>query len=129
VVRKVKKSDAAGYLTKAREFLASAQDNLKKERCNAAGFDATQSMINANDALTVFFLEQRASTDHREAVRLHVDVIKTIKDGAKREMLKRSLDMRSEAGYLGKNISKRNSMRLVRDAVSFLGWVEKHLKL
>ena len=37
--------------------------------------------------------------------------------------------MRSEAGYLGKTISKKNSERLVKDAVSFLGWVEKYLKL
>lgn len=128
MVRKVKRSEAPGYLNKAKEFLASAQDDLERGRHNAAGFNATQSMINANDALTVFFLEQRASTDHREAVRLHVDVIKTIKDGKKREILKRSLDMRSEAGYLGKTISKKNSERLVRDAVSFLGWVEKYLK-
>jgi HEPN domain-containing protein len=128
VARKVKRSDASAYLKKSREFLASARDSLKKGRFNAAGFDATQSMINANDALTVFFLEKRASTDHGEAVRLHVDVIKTIKDGAKRVMLRRSLDLRSEAGYLGKAISKKNSERLVKDAVSFLGWVEKYLK-
>lgn len=125
----MKKSYASGYIRQAKEFLASAQDNLKRGRYNAAGFDATQSMINANDALTIFFLERRASTNHREAVRLHVDVIKTIKDGAKRDVLKRSLDLRSEAGYLGKTISKRDSERLVRDAISFLRWVEKHLKL
>jgi len=129
VVRKVKKSEASAYLRKAREFLASARDDLKKGRHNAAGFDATQSIINANDALTIFFLERRASADHREATRLHIDVIKTIKDSTKRELLKKSLDMRSEAGYLGKTISKKDSERLVKDAISFLGWVEKLLKL
>ena len=129
MVRKVKRSDASAFLQKSKEFLASARDNLKKERFNAAGFDATQSMINANDALTVFFLERRASTDHREAVRLHVDVVKTIKDGSKRQVLKKSLDLRSEAGYLGRAISKRNSETLVKSAVSFLGWVEKYVKI
>jgi HEPN domain-containing protein len=84
-------------------------------------------MINANDALTDHFLERRASTNHREAVRLHVDVVKTIRDGSKRQVLKKSLDPRSEAGYLGKAISKKDGEKLVKGAVSFLAWVEKHL--
>ena len=85
-------------------------------------------MINANDALTICFLERRASTDHREAMKLHIDVIKTTKDDAQRDALKRSLDMRSEAGYLGKAISKKDAGRLVRYAVSFMRWVKEYVK-
>lgn len=129
MVRKVRRSDALAYLRQAEEFLSSAQDNLQQRRLNVAGFNATQSIINANDALTIYFLERRASADHREAIRLHIDVIRTIKDDAQRGVLKRSLDMRSTAGYLGKTISEKDAMRLIRYAVSFVRWVKKYVKV
>ncbi len=66
MVREVKKDEAFNYLKKAEEFTGSAQDNFIKGRFNAAGFDATQAIINSNDALTIFFLEKRASSDHRK---------------------------------------------------------------
>ncbi|MFQ6127785.1 MAG: HEPN domain-containing protein [Thermoplasmata archaeon] len=128
MVRKVRRSDAFGYLRQAEEFLSSAQDNLQLERFNVAGFNAIQSTINANDALTIYFLERRASANHREAIRLHIDVIKVIKDDAQRDKLKKSLDMRSTAGYLGKPISEKDARKLVRYAAAFTKWVKRHVR-
>jgi len=82
MVRKITKSEATDYIKKADEFLSSAQDNLIKRRFNAAGFEATQAIINANDALTIYFLEQRASKNHREAIKLHLDVVRVINDSS-----------------------------------------------
>lgn len=65
MVKEVVKSGAVNYLRQADEFLDSARDNLAKSRLNAAGFDAIQAMINANDALTIYFLEKRASRDKK----------------------------------------------------------------
>lgn len=106
----------------------STRDNLAKNRLNAAGFDAIQAMINANDALTIYFLGKRASRDHKEAVRLHVDVVRVINDSSCRDTLKGALDMRSAAGYLGSRIGKGNAERLVSSAIRFVGWVKKYVK-
>ena len=54
------------------------------------------------------------------------DVIEAIKDDARRGALKRSLDLRSTAGYLGKTISEKDATRLIRYAVSFVRWVKKY---
>lgn len=128
MVSEVKKKEAIQYLDQAEEFLASSKDNLIKDRYNAAGFNAIQSMINANDALTIYFLERRASRDHREAIKMHIDVVKIINDSAWRKKLKESLDMRSNAGYSGTNISKKDAGKLIRHATQFIGWVRNHLK-
>ena len=128
MVKEIAKSEAAGYLRQADEFLDSTRDNLAKNRLNAAGFDAIQAMINANDALTIYFLGKRASRDHKEAVRLHVDVVRAINDSSCRDILKGALDMRSAAGYLGSRIGKGNTERLVSSAIRFVGWVKKYVK-
>ena len=125
----VKKKEAIQYLKQSEEFLASSKDNMKTKRYNAAGFNAIQSMINANDALTIYFLERRASRDHREAIKMHIDVVKIINDSSWRKKLKEALDMRSNAGYTGTNISKSDAEKLVRHATQFIEWVRKHLKI
>ncbi len=128
MVREVKKEESLDYIKKAEEFLSSAQENLIKGRDNAAGFDATQSIINANDALTIFFLEKRASAEHREAVRLHIDVVRNINDNTGRTIIKNALDMRSAAGYLGKSIAKKEAEILVKSAIKFIEWAKKYIR-
>lgn len=109
MVREIRKLEVGSYLDQSEEFLESARDNMNKDRFNAAGFNAIQSMINANDALTIFFLEQRASKDHKEAVRLHVDVIRIINDSSCRNLFKNALDLKSTVGYLGKVCKQEGS--------------------
>lgn len=128
MVREVKKDEAFNYLKKAEEFTGSAQDNFIKGRFNAAGFDATQAIINSNDALTIFFLEKRASSDHREAIKLHIDVIRTINDNFGRAIIKNALDMRSAAGYLGETIGRADAENLIKSAIKFAEWVKRYVK-
>jgi uncharacterized protein (UPF0332 family) len=101
MVKEVRKKQAVQYLVQAEEFLASASQNLKAKRLNAAGFSAIQSMIYANDALTIYFLERRASKDHREAIKMHIEVVKIINDGSFRTRFKEAMDKRAYVGYLG----------------------------
>ena len=120
------KSDAAaGFLRQAAEFLASARRSFEEKRYNAAGFDGIQAMINANDALTAHFLGAVASLDHREAIRLHLDVVGSIGDGAQRDVLKRDLDLRSTFGYIGVSASRAQAERVLRDAARFIEWVRR----
>lgn len=128
MVKEVRKKEAIQYLNQAEEFLASASQNLKEDRFNAAGFSAIQSMINANDALTIYHLERRASKDHREAIKMHVDVVRIINDGSQRGRFKEAIDKRAYVGYLGTPISKKDAEELLRSAKLFLIWVRKYVK-
>lgn len=128
MVKEIKRKEAMQYIAQAEEFLASARQNLENDRYNAAGFDAVQSMINANDALTIYYLEQRASADHREGLKLHADVVRIINDGSQRERLKEAMQLRSDAGYMGTSISKGDAAKTLRYAVQFIGWVRKYVK-
>ena len=127
MVREVRKNEAVKYVKQAEEFIASAMENFDSSRYNAAGFNAVQAMINANDALTVYHIERRASKDHREALKLHLDVVRIINDGAQREKLKDAIEQRANAGYLGNSLSKKDADKLLRHAIQFLSWVKKYL--
>lgn len=128
MVKEIRKKEAFQYIKQAEEFLTSAKQILENKRYNAAGFNAIQSMINANDAITIYFLERRASKDHREAIKMHIDVIRIINDRSQRNRLKEALDLRSYVGYLGTPISKRDAEKLVRSATQFILWVKKYIK-
>lgn len=125
MARAVRREAAEGFLRQAEEFLASARDSLAAGRLNAAGFNAVQSLINANDALTAHFLGTIASLDHREAVRLHVDVVRILGDASQRDILKGALDERSDFGYLGRKASRRAVEGVLRDAARFVEWVRR----
>jgi len=125
MARSVRRQAAEAFLRQAEEFLASARDSLGAGRLNAAGFEAVQSLINANDALTAHFLGTVASLDHREAVRLHVDVVRIVGDASQRDVLKGALDERSAFGYLGKQASPASVEKVFRDAARFLEWIRR----
>jgi len=116
------------YLTKAKEFLESAKDNINKQRFNVAGFDAIQSAINANDAFTGRFVRKRGSRNHNEALKLNRDAVVLAGDSRGREFLKRCLRSRSDVGYTSILTSKSTSETIMRDAEKFLSWVETKLK-
>lgn len=127
MARTVRAAAAAAYLGGAEEFLESARRDFEERRYNAAGFGAVQCLINANDALTARFLGAVASLNHREAVRLHADVVRLLDDASQRDSLKRNLDLRSAFGYLGIRASKDQAERALRDAARFLEWVRRNL--
>ncbi len=129
MARTVRREAASAFLGQAGEFLESARRNFEETRYNAAGFDAVQSLINANDALTARFLGAVASLDHREAVRLHAEVVRLLGDASQREVLKRDLDQRSLFGYLGTSASRAQAERVLRDAARFFEWVRRTLGL
>ena len=128
MARTVRRDAAQAFLAQAEEFHASARRNFEERRYNAAGFDAVQSLINANDALTAHVLGTVASLDHREAVRLHVDVVRLLGDASQRDVLKRDLDERSTFGYLGTTASRAQAERVLRDAARFLEWVRRAIE-
>jgi len=116
------------FLLKAKRFLEIAKLNLDKYPEEAA-FNATQAIINANDAFTIFVLGKKATKDHREAIFLHKEAIKKIGDSSKLPIVQLSLESRESTGYdIKKRIGKQNSGSLIKKAERFLDWVETILK-
>lgn len=98
MVKEYPKDYAKDFLKKSKKFLDIATLILERYPEEAA-FNATQSIINANDALTIFMLGKRASKDHREAILLHREVVKKIGDSSKLSIVQMSLESREVTGY------------------------------
>ncbi|MGD0554479.1 MAG: hypothetical protein ABSA93_05805 [Streptosporangiaceae bacterium] len=64
------KADAAAYLTKARNWLDAAQDNLLADRWDVAAGSAVTAGINACDSICGYLLGERSGGQHDEAVGL-----------------------------------------------------------
>ena len=127
MAKEVGKSESRSFFKQAEEFLELAKNGFERGFYNPAGFNAIQAIINANDAICVHLLGRRASTDHREAVRLHTDLIQVINDASQKRRLAGALEIRSEVGYLGKPVSKAVAEKLLKDAILFITWVQKQL--
>lgn len=127
MAREVSKSESQLYIKQADEFLEIAKNGFEKDFYNASGFNAIQAIINANDAVCVHILGRRASTDHREAIKLHKDIIKIINDASQKKKILNALEKRSEVGYLGKAASKKVAEKLLRDAIVFVEWSKRQL--
>ncbi len=128
MVKEYPKDYAKDFLKKSKKFLDIAILILGKYPEEAA-FNATQSIINANDALTIFMLGKRASKDHREAILLHKEVVKKIGDSSKLFIVQMSLESREGTGYdIKKSLGKKDCEILVKRAERFVNWVENLLK-
>lgn len=128
MVKEYPKDYAKDFLKKSKKFLDIATLILERYPEEAA-FNATQSIINANDALTIFMLGKRASKDHREAILLHREVVKKIGDSSKLSIVQMSLESREVTGYdIKKSLGKKDCEILVKRAERFVSWVENLLK-
>jgi len=93
-----------------------------------SAFNAIQSIINANDALTIFNIGKKATKDHREAILLHKEVVRKTGDSSKLSIIQISLDARDAVGYDVKKIFGRKKCEiLVKRAERYLFWVKSYL--
>jgi HEPN domain-containing protein len=116
------------FIKKAQDFYELSKDAFVKGMFDVSAFNAGQSVINANDALTMKFLGKRATKDHKDALKLNKSVILMINDNEGRKYLKELLDARRIYGYTSKNCSKKEAERLIRNANKFIIWVKKYCK-
>lgn len=128
MVKEVNKSESSSYIKQAEEFLELTKKGFERGFYNAAGFNAIQAIINANDAICISLLGRRASTDHREAIKLHTDLARIINDASQKRRLSNAMEKRAEMGYLGKTVSKKVSEKLLKDAIIFIEWTKRHLQ-
>jgi HEPN domain-containing protein len=125
MARKVRKESAKEFLKKSEEFYYSALENYQKSRYDVSVFDSSQAIILANDAFCIFKLGRRASKDHREAIRLHVQASEGKK--SKREIVAEALEKRSEFGYTEKKSSQKSANLLLIRTKRFIDWVKGNI--
>ena len=128
MVKEEHREESEKYLNKAEEFLTVANLAFKQSLFNVAAFNAIQSTINANDALTVFVLGKRASIDHKEAMSMHIETVRKIQDASMRSVLNEALKSRSRVGYSGEIIKKDEAGKLIKSATLFLSWIKNYVK-
>lgn len=129
MAREYSKEYAADFLEKARRFIEIAKDSIEKFPPEAA-FNATQAVINANDALTIFSVQKRASMDHREAVILDLEAAAKLGiEKSRLSIVNEALDLRSATGYDIKRILKKEECELLlKRTERFVNFVESLLK-
>ena len=120
------KGKAAIRIEDAEEFIKSAKDNLEKDRYKASLDHSVDATIAANDAFTIFFTEQVASTDHREAISLHKEAGKKISENKASEIAS-LLEERHRRSYRCVPVTKNLAEIDLKKAVRFLDWVKSKI--
>ena len=122
------KNKASIRLNDAEEFIKSAKDNLKKERYKASLDHSVDATIAANDAFTIFFIEQVASADHKEAISLHKEAGKKISEN-KADKIALLLEERHRRSYRCVPVTKNLAEIDLKKAIRFLEWVKSKISL
>jgi uncharacterized protein (UPF0332 family) len=113
-------------LKDAEEFIKSAKENLDSERYKASLDHSIDATIAANDAFTIFFLEQIPSTDHKEAISLHKEAGKKISEN-KVDEISSLLEERHRSTYRPVTITKNHAELNLKKANRFLDWVKSKI--
>ncbi len=127
VMISAEKEKAITRLKDAFEFIESAKENLDKSRFKVALMNAGDAVISANDAFTIFILQEVATRDHSEAVILHKKAGNVVNQN-KINILSSVLDKRHKFGYRPAEVSKRFAEGMVNDAIKFVKWVVEIVK-
>ncbi len=127
-MRRERKEGAVQRIIDSKEFLESANDNLEKQRFKVAADNAADATIAANDAFTIALIEEVASTDHQEAIRLHKDAGIKINEN-RAPLLGELLNMRHQLTYRPVAVSKSAAQTAVLRAKQFAEWVERAIRL
>jgi HEPN domain-containing protein len=123
----MKKEEKRNYeirLKDALDFLESAGESLERGRYKVTVMNAGDAGIAANDAFTIFLLEQKASSDHREAYKLHKLAGQKINSN-KIDSLKFLIEHRHKDGYRSVVVSKKTAEKVFREAIKFVKWVQE----
>ncbi len=121
-MRKEDKSSALIRLEDAEEYLASAKDNLDKERNKASLDHAVDATIAANDAFTIAMVREVGTQDHREALALHGKAGRKAGENRSRD-LAMLLELRHRITYRPVSVSRKQASSSLRSSSRFVSWV------
>ena len=123
-VRRVERSQAAHFLTKARDFYQAMQWAASAGNWNSAGLAAVHCVIAAGDAALVKAAGLRSASEH------HRDTLTLLKAHVKREgviaaarHMEALLAIKSDIEYSEHELLETRALELVKHAERFLSWV------
>ena len=118
------------FLQKAEEFYSTAGDMLEKGRYNSASMEGIHCAISCCDALTVFYLGQRAhGRRHTDAAELLKDIrsLPAAEVDARIRQFREILDFKTPVEYGGDIFSAKEAGQIVLRSGRFLQWCRAHL--
>lgn len=112
------------FLSRASEFLASAQESRAAGRRQAATSNAVHAGIAAADAVAVFFLGRRSAPQrHEDAVGLLATLDLSRSEVEPRErQLRRLLALKTKSEYLDEAVSAQEAEEAVLAAERLVEW-------
>ena len=124
---KAESKDKAGIRIKdADEFIASAKENLERGRFKASLDHSVDATIAANDAFTIHFIEQVASADHMEAIKLHKLAGNKISENKASEIAL-LLEERHRKSYRCVPVTRNLAEITLKKGTRFLDWVKNKI--
>lgn len=114
-------------LKDAEEFLASARANIDAGRFKASLDHAIDSVIAANDAFTIHFIEEIPSYDHHEAIKLHKLAGQKISENRVNDIAD-LLEERHRKTYRTVSVTKSLAELTLKKATGFVEWVTSNVK-
>ncbi|MEK6841379.1 MAG: HEPN domain-containing protein [Nanoarchaeota archaeon] len=126
-MKKEDKLKATIRLKDADEFLASSKDNLNLGRFKASLDHAIDAVIAANDAFTIYLIEQVASANHHEAITLHKLAGQKISENKANEIAE-LLEERHRKTYRTVSVNRDLAELIFKRAKRFLDWVKNKIK-
>lgn len=126
--RKVERSKYAVYLKKADEFYQTMIQAEKEKRWNAAGLNAVHCAISACDALLVFHLGLRSSSEQHEDVVILLSSLPNAADmNQKSRALANILAKKNLIEYEGRDFLESEAEALLKLTIRFFDWVKSKL--
>lgn len=127
-MKKEDKNNAIIRIKDAEEFLESAKINLEQRRFKASLDHSVDATIAANDAFTIYFIEEVASTDHLEAIRLHKLAGQKINEN-KASKIASFLEERHKRTYRCASVTKNLAEGYLQEAEKFIRWVKEKISI
>lgn len=127
-MKRVPKHEHTAFLKKAIEFLEEAEDSLRRGNYNASVANSVHSVINATDALTVFYMGKRGTDrDHRESRKL-LDSLKIEQKIKLKQRISLALSSKTDVEYTSKLFRRKDAESQLKNASRFLDFVKKHIE-
>ena len=125
-MRAESKDKARIRIKDAEEFIASSRENLDRGRFKASLDHSVDATIAANDAFTIYYLEQVASADHMEAIKLHKLAGQKISENKASEIAL-LLEERHRKSYRCVPVTGELAALTLKKATRFLDWVKNKI--
>lgn len=127
-VRRIERSKYTVYLKKAEEFHQTMLQAEKEKRWNAVGLNAVHCAISACDAISVFHLGLRSSSEyHEDAVSLLSSVSNITDAGQKSKTLSNILAKKNLVEYEDRDFLENEARSLVKITTRFFDWVKSKI--